>query len=78
MHFGGSYPEAINIVEYHYAADTLAQEQMVNARGTIAPLTSSIAFGREDLKTVYRECLAENRIGSFRSLGAGQAMLHWN
>ena len=46
--------------------------------GTIAPACSSIAFGGEDLKTVYLGSLAGSRIATFRSPVAGQPMHHWN
>jgi sugar lactone lactonase YvrE len=68
---------AIADVEAHFSAGSLQREQMAAAKGPIAPLTSSIAFGGEDLKTVYLGCLAGNRIASFSSPIAGQPMHHW-
>jgi sugar lactone lactonase YvrE len=70
-------PTAIADVEAHFSAGTLQREQMAAAKGSVAPLTSSIAFGGHDLKTVYLGCLAGNRIASFRSPIAGQPMAHW-
>lgn len=45
--------------------------------GTIAPMTTSISFGGDDLKTVYVGCLSGERIASFRSPVAGAPMAHW-
>ena len=69
--------EAINSVEEHFLEGTLQREQMAEAKGFVAPLTSSIAFGGKDLKTVYLGCLAGNRIASFRSPIPGLPMAHW-
>ncbi len=68
---------AISDIEKCFSDCTLTREQLATAKGTIAPLTSSIAFGGKDLRTVYLGCLAGNRIASFRSPVAGQPMAHW-
>jgi len=72
----GNFSE-IRKVEENFAAGNLLRDQMVAAKGLIAPLISSIAFGGEDLKTVYLGCLAGGQIASFSSPVAGQPMEHW-
>ncbi len=67
----------IKKVERNFAADNLLREEMAAAKGSIAPLTSSIAFGGKDLNTVYLGCLAGDRIASFYSPVSGQPMSHW-
>ena len=75
--FDGGVPLKLAEVEKNFSAGVLERGQMTAAKGSIAPLTSSIAFGGADLKTVYLGCLAGNRIASFRSPIAGEAMQHW-
>ncbi|MCL4747159.1 MAG: SMP-30/gluconolactonase/LRE family protein [Burkholderiaceae bacterium] len=53
-------------------------EDMLNARGTIAPWLASITFGGPDLRTVYLGSLMGSTIPSFRSPLAGLAMVHWH
>jgi hypothetical protein len=52
-------------------------EDMLNARGTIAPWMASVTFGGPDLRTVYLGSLMGNRIPYFRSPVPGLPMVHW-
>ena len=69
--------DAVQVVEEAFATGTLAREQMAAAKGLVAPLTSSIAFGGPDLQTVYLGCLAGDRLAVFHSPVPGHAMAHW-
>ena len=51
--------------------------QMAAAKGQVAPLTSSVAFGGADRRDVYLGSLAGTRIAQFRSPVAGLPMSHW-
>jgi hypothetical protein len=53
-------------------------EDMLRARGTLAPWLASVTFGGPDLKTVYLGSLMGTTIPSFRSPVAGLPMVHWN
>ena len=59
------------------AAGTLTTEDMLEARGTLAPWMASITFGGPDLKTVYIGSLMGTSLPSFRSPVAGLPMVHW-
>ncbi len=54
-----------------------APEDMLAARGTLAPWMASVTFGGADLKTVYLGSLMGSTIPSFRSPVAGLPMVHW-
>jgi gluconolactonase len=60
------------------AAGSATPEDMLRARGTVAPWMASVTFGGADLKTVYLGSLMGNTIPSFRSPVAGLPMVHWN
>jgi len=47
------------------------------AKGRIAPLTTSIAFGGADRRDVYLGSLAGTSIAQFRSPVPGLPMVHW-
>jgi sugar lactone lactonase YvrE len=53
-------------------------EDMLRARGTVAPWMASITFGGADLRTVYLGSLMGTTIPSFRSPVAGLPMVHWH
>ena len=53
-------------------------EDMLRARGTVAPWMASITFGGPDLRTVYLGSLMGTTIPSFRSPVAGLPMVHWH
>ncbi len=55
-----------------------APEDMLAARGTLAPWMASVTFGGPDLKTVYLGSLMGSTIPSFRSPVAGLPMVHWH
>ena len=59
------------------AAGIATTDDMVSARGTIAPWMASITFGGADLRTVYIGSLLGNTIPYFRSPVAGLPMAHW-
>ena len=70
-------PAALAEVERHFAAGSLTGAQMAAAKGKVAPLTSSVAFGGADRRDVYLGSLAGTRIAQFRSPVAGLPMSHW-
>lgn len=59
------------------AAGSATPDDMLRARGTIAPWLASITFGGADLRTVYLGSLMGTTIPSFRSPVAGLPMVHW-
>ena len=71
-------PREIRKVERNFRAGILLREQMAATKGSIAPLVSSIAFGGENLETVYLGSLAGGQIASFSSPVAGRPMEHWS
>jgi sugar lactone lactonase YvrE len=56
---------------------TATPDDMLAARGTLAPWMASVTFGGADLKTVYLGSLMGTTIPSFRSPVAGLPMVHW-
>ena len=58
-------------------AGTATPEDMLQARGTLAPWLASVTFGGPDLKTVYLGSLRGTTIPSFRAPVAGLPMIHW-
>jgi sugar lactone lactonase YvrE len=70
-------PEALAEVERHFATGTLTGAHMAAAKGRVAPLTSSVAFGGADLRDVYLGSLAGTSIARFLSPVAGLPMAHW-
>lgn len=61
----------------HMAAGTVTSEDMLAARGNLAPWLASITFGGPDLRTVYLGSLMGSTIPYFRSPVAGLPMVHW-
>ncbi len=59
-------------------AGSATTDDMLRARGTLAPWLASITFGGPDLRTVYLGSLMGSTIPSFRSPVAGLAMAHWS
>jgi gluconolactonase len=60
------------------ADGTATPEDMLRARGRLAPWLVSVTFGGADLKSVYLGSLMGTTIPSFRSPVAGAPMVHWN
>lgn len=60
-----------------YEARSVTPEILGATKGTIAPWMASLSFGGEDLKTVYLGSLRGTTIPYFKSLVAGQKMIHW-
>mgnify|MGYP001271632708 CR=1 FL=1 len=58
-------------------ANTATADDMMRARGTLAPWMASITFGGPDLRTVYIGSLMGTTIPSFRSPVPGLPMVHW-
>lgn len=56
---------------------TLTTDDMLRARGTLAPWMASITFGGPDLRTVYIGSLMGTTIPFFTSPVAGLPMVHW-
>ena len=72
----GDAAAAANLVQ-KMAAGTATPDDMLRARGTLAPWMASITFGGPDLRTVYVGSLMGTTIPSFRSPVAGLPMVHW-
>ncbi len=62
----------------HMAAGTVTADDMMKARGTVAPWMASITFGGPDLRTAYIGSLMATTIPYFSSPVAGLPMVHWN
>lgn len=61
----------------HMAAGTVTPDDMMKARGTLAPWMASVTFGGADLRTVYVGSLMGTTIPYFTSPVAGLPMVHW-
>lgn len=61
----------------HFALGCLTAEDMLQARGTLAPWMASVTFGGPDLRTVYLGSLMGSTIPYFRAPLAGLPMVHW-
>ena len=61
----------------HMAAGTVTPDDMMKARGTVAPWMASVTFGGPDLRTVYIGSLMGTTIPYFTSPVAGLPMVHW-
>jgi sugar lactone lactonase YvrE len=70
-------PEASRNLMRKMADGSTTPEDMLRARGTLAPWLASVTFGGPDLKTVYLGSLMGTTIPSFRAPGAGLPMVHW-
>lgn len=73
----GDPAAAANLVQ-KMAVGTATPDDMLRARGTLAPWMASVTFGGPDLKTVYIGSLMGTTIPSFRSPVAGLPMVHWH
>ena len=71
-------PDASGALVRKMAEGNATPEDMLRARGTLAPWLASVTFGGPDLKTVYLGSLMGSKIPSFRSPVAGLPMVHWN
>ena len=65
-------------VEEAYLAGTMDRPHLDRAAGRRLKNISSLAFGGDDLKTVYLGCLLGDAVASFRSDVAGLPPYHWN
>lgn len=70
-------PEASKVLLDHMNDGTLTAEDMLRARGTLAPWMASVTFGGPDLRTVYLGSLMGTTIPYFTSPVAGLPMVHW-
>lgn len=70
-------PQASKTLLDHMAAGTVTPDDMMNARGTVAPWMASVTFGGPDLRTVYIGSLMGTTIPYFTSPVAGLPMVHW-
>lgn len=70
-------PAGWEIVRTAFEAKRLTGADMAGAKGAVAPLTTSIAFGGADRRTVHLGSLAGDRIATFRTPVAGLPMGHW-
>ena len=71
-------PQGWLAAEAAFEQGLLTGELMGNAKGRIAPLTTSVAFGGPDRQTVFLGSLACNKIATFRSPVPGMPMAHWS
>ena len=71
-------PQASRRLLQGMADGFVSPEDMLAARGTVAPWMASITFGGPDLRTVYLGSLMGTRIPFFRSPVAGLPPAHWN
>ncbi len=71
-------PEASRRLLQRMADGFVSPEDMLAARGTVAPWMASITFGGPDLRTVYIGSLMGTRIPFFRSPVAGLPLAHWH
>jgi sugar lactone lactonase YvrE len=65
-------------VEEAYQANELGRPHLDQVRSRHLQNISSLAFGGDDLKTIYLGCLLGRRIASFRSPVKGMAPAHWH
>lgn len=70
-------PEASRELVRKMADGTATADDMLRARGSLAPWLASVTFAGPDLKTVYLGSLMGHTIPSFRSPVAGLPMVHW-
>lgn len=70
-------PETSKVLLDHMNDGTLTAEDMLRARGTLAPWMASITFGGPDLRTVYIGSLMGTTIPFFTSPVPGLPMVHW-
>lgn len=70
-------PEASRVLLDHMNDGTLTAEDMLRARGTLAPWMASVTFGGPDLRTVYLGSLMGTTIPFFTSPVPGLPMVHW-
>jgi len=75
--FDDGDPVVIAELDRHFFAGTVAPEQMLPCKSSVAPWMASITFGGTDLKTVYVGTLMGTNIPCFRSPVAGLPMVHW-
>ena len=61
----------------HMATGSVTADDMMRARGTLAPWMASITFGGADLRTVYIGSLMGSTIPYFTAPVAGLPMVHW-
>lgn len=70
-------PETSKVLLDHMNDGTLTAEDMLRARGTLAPWMASVTFGGPDLRTVYIGSLMGTTIPFFTSPVPGLPMVHW-
>jgi sugar lactone lactonase YvrE len=63
--------------ERHFSSRTVTPSVMSAARGTIAPMMSSVTFGGPDLRSVFLGSLMGTSIPTFVSPVPGLPLAHW-
>jgi hypothetical protein len=71
-------PEHAERISLALSRGALTAEDMQGAGASRLGNISSLAFGGEDLRTVYLGCLLDDKIRSFTSPVAGALQPHWN
>ena len=73
-----SDPEHLAWVDAAYAVGELGRPHLDSVNSRLLRDISSIAFGGDDLRTVYLGSLLDDAVYRFRSPVAGLALAHWN
>lgn len=73
-----SNPSHLEWVEKAYLSSSLERKHLDTNGSKVLKNISSLAFGGDDMKTVYLGCLQGGSIASFRSQIAGAQPSHWN
>lgn len=76
--FEDSDEEHLRWTEAAYLNNSLGREHLDNAKGEAMKNVSNLAFGGEDLKTLYIGNLLGDTLPVFKQDISGQAMPHWN
>ncbi len=69
--------EFVDAAERAYAAGEMGRVHLDTVKSRKLRNVSSLAFGGEDLRTVYLGCLLGDRLATFRSPVAGLPPVHW-
>ncbi len=70
-------PEKLEWIEQAFLSGSLGRIHLDNSIGTQLGNISSLAFGGDDMKTVYLGCLLHDHVVTFRSPIPGWKPTHW-
>lgn len=77
MIFDDSTSDEVEALDQAFRRSELTVERQVASGGRVARWTSSLAFGGEDLRTVYVGSVRQRAIAYFRSPAPGMPLPHW-